>query len=204
MAVYDPQIPWVQEQNALWRELAGATITGWEGFDYHIGGDDDELTFLGKDDPFRQLGLLRMLLGDGSAIDFDTFQNEEFGLALSRGDGELGLDDGYARPSDLSDLPVGPVDLLEIHLDDHPSTDFDPIEVLLTIAGRSVLIVAAEVRPDWEGVNYCWSDESYFVFADPTLAEAIEWKGAGRRFVTREIGPGPNGGDVFDGSRRRP
>ncbi len=206
MAVYSPQNEWVRNQNALWRELAGGTIIGWSGVDFSVGQDDDEPIFLGPSDVFRQLWSVRLQLVDGSSLAVATYQNDsEFGLKIDRADdptsSELMAINGLLRESDLSDLPVGPIERLEVRLDNRSWSDFDLIEVVITIGGRSVLIVAAEVYPVVDGTLYAWGDESLFVFADPAKVDQLTWMGS-RLFISREILPGDNGGNVFEGVPR--
>ena len=108
--------------------------------------------------------------------------------------------DQWSRESNLRDLPVGPVERLEVHLDDRPRSELDVIEALITIGGRSVLVVAAEVYAEFSAEQspaYRWADESLFVFAVPANADQIPWAGD-RQFVAREISAGE--GDALGGT----
>ncbi len=199
----NPQNEWVREQNELWRELAGSTITGWSGLDWNVGVEDEdaERSFLDETDPFRQLCALRIHRDGGSPIGFGSYQNgHAFGLSLFVSDGSDMAGDQWSRESNLRDLPVGPVERLEVHLDDRPRSELDVIEALITIGGRSVLVVAAEVYAEFSAEQspaYRWADESLFVFADPANADQIPWAGE-RQFVAREISAGE--GDALGGT----
>lgn len=178
-----PADAWLRAQDELWSGLAGSTVTRWVGMDENIAGDDESI-FLDRGAPFRQLGALRLERGDGPALDFATAQNDDaFGLGLRIGGaGDFPQADGR-RHSDLGDLPTGRVERLEVHLDDRDGWDRDVVEVQLTVAGRAILIVAAEVEPTWTEPRYRWGDESFFVFTDPAVADTVAWFDARRYTV---------------------
>jgi hypothetical protein len=90
------------------------------------------------------------------------------------------------READLSALPLGKVERLVARLDSWERSDCDLIEVSLTIAGRTALIVAAEVMPGWTQLEYGWGEEDFFVFTDPAAADKVEWKSP-RRYFAVEI-----------------
>ena len=196
MVAYDSSNEWVQAQNALWRELAGSTVTRWIGLDTNIGSDD-ELDFVDASSPYRVLGALRLERGASPALDFDIYQNEDrFGLSLEVSEGRPQPRSDWDRDSDLSDLPVGPIERLEAHLDDTEGNYRDLIEVQLTIGAREVLVVAAEVFPTWTEPKYGWGEEDFFVFTDPAAANEVAWSYP-RQFVTRQVGPGRDGGEAL-------
>lgn len=195
MADHSRANPWLIEQNRLWRELAGSTITRWVGLDSNTG-NDDELIFLDQGSPFQQLGALRVERGDEAPLDFGTYQNDDvFGLSLRVSDGQPQYKSEWDRDSDLSHLPVGPVELLEVRIDGRDGTYRDLIEVRLSIAGASALIVAAEVYPTRAEPKFEWADESYFVFRDPDLADSVAWAHE-RKYSTLVVSA--DRGDVFD------
>lgn len=187
--------PWVSEQNRLWSELAGSTIVGWSGLD-ESAGTDDELIFLDRGAPFQQLRALRLEREGAVALELSTYQDADaFGLALKPSSGAPHPVTKWSRVSDLSYLPTGPVERLEVRLDSRADSRPTPIEAHLTIGGTPVLIVAAEVYPTWNEPAYMWGDECFFVFADPTLADSVTW-GCERVYSPRII---PDDGvDVFD------
>ena len=196
MAAYDSSNEWVQAQNALWRELASSTVTRWIGLDTNIGLDD-ELIFADASSPYRVLAELRLERGGSPALDFAIYQNgHRFGLSLRTSEGQPQQRFDWYRDSDLSDLPVGLIENLEVHLDDREGNYRDPIEVKLTIGAREVLVVAAEVFPTWTEPRYGWGEEDFFVFTDPAAANEVDWSYP-RRFVTRQIGSGRDGGDAL-------
>ncbi|MBX3195467.1 MAG: hypothetical protein KF727_10300 [Microbacteriaceae bacterium] len=187
--------PWLIEQNRLWRELAGSTITRWVGLD-ESAGTDDELIFIDRGAPFQQLGALRVEREHEAPLDFGGYQNDDvFGLSLKVSDGSPQFQSEWSRVADLSHLPIGKVDQLEVRIDDRAGTWADLIEVQLSVSGTAVLIVAAEIYPTDDVPDYYWADESFFVFADPTAADAVEWAHE-RRFTSRIISG--ERGEVFD------
>jgi len=187
--------PWLIEQNRLWRELAGSTITRWVGLDSDTAGDDEHV-FLDRGAPFQQLGALRIERGEEAALDFGINQNDDvFGLSLAVSDNAPQYKPDWYRDSELTHLPTGKVDQLEARIDDRAGTWADLIEVRLSMGGKDALIVAAEVSPTWGEPNYVWADESFFVFSDPSLADSVTWAHE-REF--RSLVISPEGGQVFD------
>ena len=185
MASIDPA--WARAQDALWRDLLGSEITRWVGTDYSIGSDD-EPEFLDDSSPFRQLSQLHAELSHGTVLRLWNYQNDEvFGVGLQWGDGTLPYTDAWSREADLRALPVGIVERLELHVDDSIRSEGDTIEVQLTIGGRELLVVAAEVVETRTGPTYAWGDESFFTFTDPAAAAEVEWISP-RRYTVREIG----------------
>lgn len=184
---------WLIEQNRCWRELAGATVTRWVGLDSNTG-TDEELIFLEPDAPFQQLGALRIERGAAVPLDFGIYQGlEAFGLSMNVSDGAPQYKPDWYRESDLSRLPIGKVERVEVRLDDR-GEERDVMEALLVVAGEPVLIAAAEAYPRWGPPQYAWGDESFFVFSDPSAADSVEWSN-GRQFTTRAITV--DSGDVF-------
>jgi hypothetical protein len=188
MAVYEASNEWVRAQNELWHSLIGLTISQWHGMDEGYEDNDGGIVFVADDSPFRVLGQLRLQTTSGGAFDFGTYQNVgRFGLSLRAADGESMYESQSNREADLSALPLGEVEKLVAHLDSWERSDCDLIEVSLTIAGRTVLIVAAEVMPGWTQLEYGWGEEDFFVFTDPADADKVEWKSP-RRYFAVEIG----------------
>jgi len=176
MSFLDESNEWRRGQVASWRHLATAAIVRWVGIDENIGGDE-EMVFLDASDQFRQLARLRVELESGASLEIRTYGNDDvWGLSLDPRDrAPFGLATWY-RDSDLSDLPTGRIQHLELHFDAREGADGDLIEAELTVEGRRVLLVAAEVIPNWGGADICWAEECVFVFSDPDVADAINWR----------------------------
>lgn len=186
MSFLDEPNEWTRGQLASWRHLATASIARWTGIDENVGGGE-ELVFLDSSDQFRQLERLRVELESGAWLDVGTYANDEAcGLSLHPSDREPFDLATWNRDSDLSDLPTGRIQHLELHFDAREGFDGDLIEAELTIDDRKVLFVAAEVMPTWTGADIGWAEECVFVFTDPAVADAINWK-ASRRYTAVSI-----------------
>ena len=191
MVAYDPAIEWVRAQNSLWSELSGSHIARWVGTDFTVG-DGDELVFLDRSSPFRQLEAVRLEREDGPSFDLGIYQNDDtFGLSIKHSDAGPLLPSHWARVADLSDLPVGRIDRLEVHLDNRDGAEGDLIEVQLAIDNRMVLIAAAEVEVTRELPVLAWGDESLFVFTNPATADELSWK-TPRLCTVRDVRDGVN------------
>jgi hypothetical protein len=177
----DSALGTVRRLQPLWYELADSEITKWVGLDFTTGLDNDT-HFLGREDPFRQLGFLRVERAEGSPIDFrHVLWMDGFGFWLEQGnDSLLPASEAY-READLSYLPTGRLKGMTVRLNT-VGRDAAEVEVLLTFADRQVLLVAAEVEIGHRTVNYVWGDESIFLFEDPHEADRVRWSNE-RAFV---------------------
>jgi hypothetical protein len=80
----DSALGTVRRLQPLWYELADSEITKWVGLDFTTGLDNDT-HFLGREDPFRQLGFLRAERVEGAPIDFrHVFWMDGFGFWLQQ------------------------------------------------------------------------------------------------------------------------
>ena len=187
--------PWITEQREAWGALAGATISRWSGVDSDTSWSDepDELVFLDPGGPFQQLIGLRAECADGLVLDLSAFYNSgDIGeLAIERSDGRAFPTRFGLRESDLTNLPVGKVESIEFHLAEYGHDWRALVEVLLTIGGRPLLVVAAEIMPDHRGPIYRWSDEDLFVFVDPAEADRVDWYGGARVYSVAGLADWP-------------
>jgi hypothetical protein len=171
----------VRRLQPLWYDLSRSEITKWVGLDFSIGFDDDP-EFLGREDPFRQLGVLRLERAEGAPIDFrHVLWMDGFGFWLEQGNDFLPPASGAYRDADLSYLPTGKLKGVTVRVDTLGREPAD-VEVLLTFADRQVLLVAAEVEVGHRTTRYVWGDESIFLFEDPHSADRVRWSNE-RAFV---------------------
>jgi hypothetical protein len=191
MVVYNESNKWVRAQNEAWRSLIGLTISQWYGMDQRYEDSNGQPVFVTNGSPFRVLSQLRLQTTTRGTFDFGIYQNDQtFGLSLRPVDGGPMNESQWNREADLSALPVGKVESLEAHLDSTERSESDLIEVSLTIAGRTVLIVAAEIMPGLTQLEYGWGEEDFFVFTDPVAADRIEWRSP-RNYFAVDVTSGP-------------
>ncbi|NYF09767.1 hypothetical protein HDC94_000923 [Leifsonia sp. AK011] len=154
-----------KKQRALWRALRYSWIDGWSG---HVGEpwDEEWSTEVLQSAPFTYLNWLTAESHFGGRL--AILAHIESGLyiepGLSSNEGELLVPD-----ASLESLPTGLVERLELHLE---SGSGYCVEVLLTIAGRPLLIVAGDVV---EG-QVRWLDEELLVFEQPSDAARVPWR----------------------------
>ncbi len=102
-----------------------------------------------------------------------TYQNDTvWGLCLDHeliGDGPF---EGIYRERQLEELPVGVVHDARVRLDDTG----DLAEVLLTVGGKPLLLMAGEIHPTWtDELRFVRGDEEVLVFTEPGDADALPW-----------------------------
>jgi hypothetical protein len=157
--------------------------------DENVGGDDAEVFLDPRTSPFRQLSRLRVHLATGMTFDFQHIMDDQtVGLCLEM-DGRRPLEPSNGtRLSDLSDLPTGAIERLELHVDARWG-ERSIIEASFVIDGRPLLVVAAEVEPSWGGTSRLrWGDECLFVFVNPHEADLLPWDS--RAFSVLDVSPG--------------
>lgn len=177
---------WARSQNAAWRDLSDSVITGWSGLDVDVSWEGAG-TYLDKSSPFMQLSSLRINREGAGALDFCTHQiDATFGLSVKPSEGQPLHGYGGWRESDLRHLPTGRVQRLELHLDTRKLSEGGLMEVLLTIGGRGVLLVAAEIVDLEANLLSSWGNDELMLFSDPHAVETVRW-GEPREYSTIQI-----------------
>ncbi|GAB3410638.1 hypothetical protein GCM10027515_31230 [Schumannella luteola] len=185
---------WNAGQLALWHRLRGARIIEWLGTEEAILVGDDYDWAPVVDTGARQHLRLGVRLGDGGWLRIQA--GDEGPLVLEEADypvihQSLPPEPGSIhRPADLSGFPVGDVEGVELALRryEDPANQIGrpdrrggdhPVELLLTVSGRRMLLMAAEYpevpAPPADGVSFRWPDESLVVFLEPERADAHRW-----------------------------
>lgn len=156
---------WGKKQQAPWRALRYSSIDAWSG---HVSEPWDEglSTDVLRSAPFIYLNWLTADSHFGGRL--AILAHIESGLYVEPGLSSNGSEIMVPDAS-LESLPTGLVERLELHLE---SRSGYCVEVLLTISGRPLLIVAGDVV---EG-QVRWLDEELLVFEQPSDAEGVPWK----------------------------
>jgi hypothetical protein len=156
---------WGKKQQALWRALRYSSIDGWSG---HVGDpwDEGSSTEVLQSAPFIYLNWLTADSQFDGRLAIGAYI--ESGLYIEPGLSGHGSEIMVPDAS-LESLPTGLVERLELHLE---SASGYCVEVLLTISGRPLLIVAGDVVEGRVG----WLDEELLVFEDPSDAERVSWR----------------------------
>ncbi|OWY59647.1 hypothetical protein B7486_73450 [cyanobacterium TDX16] len=165
--------------------LQGRSIAAWSGIEMAFVDGEDDAEPLFEDDalPLRQLMYVDLRLQDGDVVRVVTHQNDAaFGLSVAGGDADMAAElEGIFRWATLVDLPTGLVQGVRCRQEVTPRDSVVPYplvgEVELTVAGRSVLLVAGEVYAGQEGRFVLgWLDESVLLFTDPGAADRLSWR----------------------------
>lgn len=157
------------ERYAIPRLLAGQAV--WANL-----GTEGSSTEVLRSAPFIYLTWLTADSHFGRRL--EIVPDIQSGLYIEPGFGDRGS--AVVVPdASLESLPTGLVERLELHLESETGYC---VEVLLTISGRPLLIVAGDVVEGRVG----WLDEELLVFEDPSDAERVLW-GNPREFDVLEI-----------------
>lgn len=159
--------------------LLGASILHWDGIEMAVQEDrgDSQPAFSHPAVPCLQLTMLAVALSEGPPLIVSHYQGDTmFGFKLERSPlpfkTPYGINGIYRRRI-LNELPTGAVTSVSVRTSTE-TQDF--AEVLLTVDGHEVLLIAGEIeetltdRLDWK-----WLDESTLVFTDPSLANSLDW-----------------------------
>jgi hypothetical protein len=155
---------WQKRQDSLWRAFRYSFVEAWSG---HCGPpwDDGPSQALIREAPFHYLYWLHAGGRIGSGFDFVA--DIDMGLYIEPGARRRAP--ALTNPdAPLETLPAGRVEALELHIETRTGTC---VEALVTIASRSVLIVAGDIV---DGVA-TWSDEELLLFDEPSDADRVQW-----------------------------
>jgi hypothetical protein len=173
----DRQERWIAAKAREFEALRGSCIVFWVGVEMALrGGDEEPAQFSDPAVPFQQFSVLELALADGTIRKVTTYQNDTvFGLELQeasvKDDLRLEQWDGIYRLREPSEWPTGFIDRARADIDDG-----DVLEVLLSIDGQPLLLLAGEVQEERDGrLSYIRGDESILVFTDPMAANEIAW-----------------------------
>ena len=171
---------WLSTNIARALSLAGRRVSRWWGPEWplteHPDGTADVYAAPGADAvPFAWLGLAL----DTGEIEVDVYQDDAyFGLRIDQPsqDQLSDYDRGSFRINERVNLPTGSIDSVTVALDttvmDEPGTDALLAEIILTVDGYPVPLIAAEAYDlnEWHRL-----DESVVVVRDLAALSRIEW-----------------------------
>ncbi len=170
---------WVQAQIDSATSLLGASILHWDGIEMAVQEDrgDSPAAFSHPAAPCLQLTMLAIAISEGLPLIVSHYQGDTmFGFRLERSPlpfkTPYGIDGIYRRRI-LNELPTGAVTSVTARTSTE-TQDF--AEVLLTVDGHDVLLIAGEIEETWtDRLDWRWLDESTLVFTDPSLANGMDW-----------------------------
>jgi hypothetical protein len=150
-------------------------IESWAGLEYAIWeeGPDGKPVFQHPDVPCLQFDYLVVRFAGRPLQKVGTYQNDtDWGLCVDPWNGRVPTSEGIYRWSDSVELPVGRVEDIDIHV----SEQGDIAEVLLSVSGAPLLLMAAEMsETSPTTIRYISDDESVLVFTDPIAADRLDW-----------------------------
>jgi hypothetical protein len=156
--------------------LRGRQVKAWSGVEMALREGVAATTGPQFEDPkvpCLQLLALRATLGDGTFTTVSTYQDDHaWGLWLGQEPSYNSAHrSGIYRMRALPELPTGEVDGVSVVLDEDVLA-----EVVLSIQGRSLLMMAGEVYESaHDRLRLVRLDESVLVFTDPLAAESVDW-----------------------------
>ena len=177
-------LDWVAQQRRAFGALVGRTVVGYSATEMAFveEGPDGVPVFGGADAPFRQLDWLRLHLSGGDSVVVQTYQADySFGLCKAEREAATGprfraeFESGSIfRAADLTSLPSGEVERVEVELDGEGEVSV----VSLAVAGSVLELVAGEVHERRSGPPAVhFGDESVLVFTDRDARRSLMGEG---------------------------
>ena len=180
---------WLAGQTALAGRLAGQVVSRWHGAEMAVSEEGQAgPQFGGPQLGCVQLAHLVASLETGAVASFTTYQDDgQFGLRIGDSDGISGHHwAGIYRARLLAEFPVGPVEEARLHAEREVHD-----ELLLTIAGARLLLIAAEIHEGNDGsLEWHRLDESLLAFTSIAAADRVSWIPARTPTATRFRQPG--------------
>ncbi len=181
---------WRLEQIRAAEALTGLEIRGWHGVEMAIRDEGADGLPVFEEEGVDCIQFLRLEIEttDGT-LRVGTDMADDWMLTIEGADqvDPFGLH-GIYRARRAMDLPVGVVDRVTLRTT-VPSEEL--AEVVLSIGGRDVILVAAEITENWDSpLLFAWPDESVLLFTDRAAVEAANWTGSrkpGETFIERQV-----------------
>ncbi|MDT7787170.1 MAG: hypothetical protein QOF58_5589 [Pseudonocardiales bacterium] len=169
---------WRADRVREFATLRGRHVESWVGVEWALREDvaGTGPQFRDPSVPFLQLWGLLANLDNSEAFSVGTYEHStDCGLWRHEWLRPKLQDqdrwDGITRWQAFVDLPTGHVDEVAVFVGSSVVA-----EVLLTIGGRPLLLMAGEASETWgDELRFIWLDESVLVFTDPAAADLVPW-----------------------------
>jgi hypothetical protein len=170
---------WLTEQAIAWRSLRGSTITAWNGVEWAIDEEpDDVFRFAGSDLPFQQLLELGLVLNGGKNLVVGAYDPGQ-GLAAPQERPTREPWGAITRQADMRRLRGGRIDDVELRLGEADFGGPTIAEAVIVVEGERILVVAGEL----DDGAYTWMEESLLVLPHDVDADEITWAGGARSWT---------------------